>query len=77
MPQEGDGAPDEEASAVDRVTVAWALEQLPGEQREVVDLYYFQELKLREIAELLNIGLPLVKYRLRQGKQKLRELLQS
>ena len=77
MPQEGDGAPDEEASAVDRVTVAWALEQLPGEQREVVDLYYFQELKLREIAELLNIGLPLVKYRLRQGKQKRRELLQS
>ena len=38
-------------------------------------LYYFQELKLREIADTLQIGLPLVKYRLKQAKLKLAELL--
>ena len=43
--------------------------------REVFDLYYFRELKLRETAETLHISLPLVKYRLRRAKDRLQELL--
>ena len=49
--------------------------ELPPEQREVVILHYYQDLKQREIAEILEIGLPLVKYRLRQAKLRLGELI--
>ena len=41
----------------------------------MIDLYYFREMKLREIAAVLHIGLPLVKYRLRRAKGRLQELL--
>ena len=53
----------------------WVLEQLPDEFRQVIDLYYFQEMKLIEIASVLGIGLPLVKYRLKQGRIRLQYLL--
>lgn len=61
-------APDEEAAASTHLLLEWALDQLPAQQREVIILYYYQGLKLREIADVLKIGLPLVKYRLRQAK---------
>lgn len=51
------------------------LQKLPAELRDVLILYYFQDLKLREIADILQIGLPLVKYRLRQAKACMREML--
>ena len=51
--------------AVDKLTVEWAIQQLPDELKEVVILYYFQELKLAEIAKVTQTGLPLVKYRIR------------
>lgn len=62
---------------IHKVTIEWALEQLSDELREVIILYYFQELKLTEIASILQISLPLVKYRVRQAKMKLGELLQK
>lgn len=68
-------APDEEAAASTHLLLEWALDQLPAQQREVIILYYYQGLKLREIAEVLKIGLPLVKYRLRQAKLRLSELI--
>lgn len=61
---------------LNKLTIEWALKQLPDEMREVVILYYFQELKLTEIADILHIGLPLVKYRLKQAKKQLEKLLQ-
>lgn len=64
-------------SLVDKFTIEWALRQLPDEQREVIVLYYFQELKLREIAKILKVGLPLVKYRMRQAKIRLEKLLRK
>ena len=61
---------------LDRIAIESALKKLPEEQREAVILYYFSGLKLREIAETLGIKTPLVKYRLRQAKNVLRQLLQ-
>lgn len=61
--------------AAERVDMEHALAQLPEELREVLILYYFQDLKLREIAEVLQIGLPLVKYRIKKAKKELQELL--
>lgn len=49
------------------------LSRVSEEYREVMILYYFQQLKQREIANLLGIGLPLVKYRLRKGKEEMRK----
>ena len=58
-----------------RLDMEEALRRLPGEFREILILYYFQERKQREIADILGIGLPLVKYRLKQAKEQLGELL--
>ena len=52
-----------------RLDVYIALEQLPKELREVTILYFFQEVKQTEIARILGIGVPLVKYRLRRAKE--------
>lgn len=54
-----------------------ALMKLPVEFREILILHYFQDLKLREIAAILEIGLPLVKYRLAKAKEKLRIILEE
>lgn len=62
---------------INKLTIEWALKQLPDDWREVVILYYFQELKLAEIAKTLQIGLPLVKYRLRKARNQLEELLRN
>ena len=58
-----------------RLDVHRALDQLPPELREVTILYFFQELKQKEIARILGIGLPLVKYRIRRAKELLEQLL--
>ena len=58
-----------------RLDVHRALDQLPAELREVTILYFFQELKQKEIARILGIGLPLVKYRIRRAKELLEQLI--
>lgn len=64
-------------NVLNRIFMQQALEQLPDESCEVLMLYYFQELKLKEISEILQIGLPLVKYRLKQARKQLEELLRK
>ena len=58
-----------------RLDVHRALDQLPAELREVTILYFFQELKQKEIARILGISLPLVKYRIRRAKELLEQLI--
>lgn len=62
---------------LDKLAIQDALIELPGELREIVVLYYFQGLKLAEISDVLHIGLPLVKYRMKQAKLKLEDLLKE
>ena len=52
-----------------RLDVHMALEKLPPELREVSILFFFQEVKQKEIAKILGIGLPLVKYRIKRAKE--------
>lgn len=52
-----------------RMDVWMALEKLPQELKEVTILFFFQEVKQREIARILGIGLPLVKYRIKRAKE--------
>lgn len=66
---------EEPENVLDKILIEQVLKQLPDELSEIVTLYYFQELKLTEISDTLQIGLPLVKYRLRQARKQLAKLL--
>ena len=67
----------ETAKILNKITVEVALNSLPEELRQVIILYYFQQLKLTEISDTLQIGLPLVKYRIKQAKLRLEKLLRE
>ena len=42
----------------------------PEYKVQIYDLmYYFQDLKLKEVADIIGIGLPLVKYRIGKAKE--------
>lgn len=64
---------DQTADLEDRLMLEAAIRNLPEAYREVVVLHYYQGLKLRQVAQVLNIGLPLAKYRLKQAKELLRK----
>ncbi|MCM1144936.1 MAG: RNA polymerase sigma factor [Blautia sp.] len=63
------------ARVEEKVVIEAALERLPGELREIVILHYFQELGLKEAAKILQISLPLAKYRIRRAREMLGEWL--
>ena len=52
-----------------------ALEQLPGDQRRVIELAYFGGFSHRQIAQMLDLPAGTVKGRMRLGLAKLRLLL--
>jgi len=55
--------------------VARALARLPDEQQEVIALHLNGQLKLREIARLLEVPLTTVRGRYRHGIERLRSIL--
>ena len=60
---------------VDRQAVVAAIDGLPDEFREAVLLFYFEDLKYREIAEVLECPIGTVMSRLARGKVLLRQAL--
>lgn len=71
------GAEDTEINKEDQITLENAFKKLSDDLREVIILYYFQYFKVREIAQILNISVPLTKYRLHQAKKKLQNLIKE
>jgi RNA polymerase sigma factor for flagellar operon FliA len=59
----------------DRARLADAIEQLPERERLVVTLYYLEDLRLREIAELLKLSESRVSRLLSQAEQMLKQLI--
>lgn len=75
---------DSDAPAIDALIarersefVAVAVEKLPVIYREVLALRFEEEMKLEEIAEVLDAPLSTVKSRLRRGLENLREILDA
>ena len=56
-----------------RLDIEQAVDALPEALKETAILFFFQNLKQREIADLLEISIPLVKYRIREIKKILSE----
>lgn len=78
----GDGALVIDLKGIDDVrafdnaeAVRAAIDQLPWAQREVITLFFLQDLSLAEIALVLQIPVGTVKSRLHYGKQALRSIL--
>lgn len=59
------------------ILVRMALDSLPDEIRETAVLFFVQEQKQKDIARILGIGLPLVKYRIRRARELLSAYLKS
>ncbi|HMQ90166.1 MAG TPA: sigma-70 family RNA polymerase sigma factor, partial [Flavilitoribacter sp.] len=52
-----------------------ALQKIPADQREVILMKEYEDLKFREIAEILDVSVNTVKSRLYYGLNALRKLL--
>lgn len=59
----------------ERDAVRERLSSLTEAERQVLELYYYAELNLREISELIDVNLSTVKYRFYQAHRRLREKL--
>jgi len=57
--------------------VANALTQLPDHQREVVVLFYYEDMPQKDIAAILNIPIGTVKSRLSLGLKRLRTMIEA
>lgn len=54
-----------------------AIGELPYKYREVIALYYFEELSTKEITEMINENENTIKTRLSRGRKLLKELMQK
>lgn len=55
--------------------VVQALNKLPKKQKEVIILKYYEDLKIRDIAKILDEKVPTIKSRLKQGLERMRGYL--
>lgn len=61
-------------SAEDDADLSWALMKLEPDFREVIYLYYVEQMKVREIADVLGKNQNTVKTLLSRGREKLRQI---
>ena len=59
-----------------RMDIERAVDRLPEELKETAILFFFQELKQKDIAKLLDMNISLVKYRIGRAKKLLSEYLE-
>ena len=60
---------------VDRVALAWALQQLPADQRRAIVLYHLCDLTVSEVAFEVGVPAGTIKARLSRGRAALASLL--
>ena len=64
-----------QAGQMKKPVLSKAFDQLPNDQREVLELSYFKGLNHQEISDHLSLSLGTVKSRIRLGMDKLRRAL--
>ena len=67
----------ESISIEERISLRDSIQNLPVSLQMVIELYYYQGLKIKEISKILNISIPLVKYRLSQAKKYIRTTMEE
>lgn len=65
----------ESERTIESLYVRQTVEKLPSDIREVIIMYYFLDMKQREIADICGISLELVKYRLKKGKEMIKKYI--
>ena len=66
-----------ESFSEDAVAVNMEIARLPVKLREAVLLYYYQNMKIEEVADALGIGISSASERLKRAKEKLRTALKE
>ncbi|MED3550209.1 sigma-70 family RNA polymerase sigma factor [Cytobacillus praedii] len=61
----------------EQLIVAEAVFALPIKLREVIVLYYYNELSIIEISNIINTSASTIKYRLKTAKERLRKMLST
>jgi RNA polymerase sigma-70 factor (ECF subfamily) len=69
--------PSEGAESALSDEIAYALRQLPPEQREAFLLKHVEDLSYEQIAEMTGVGVSALKMRVKRGCERLRELLEG
>jgi RNA polymerase sigma-70 factor (ECF subfamily) len=59
-----------------RQALRHALDQLPADQREVIELHWFDGLSFAEVGEVVGASLSAVKVRAHRGYRRMRELIE-
>lgn len=66
---------DPNGQTVDRLTLQTYVDQLDQSYQEVLKLRFWEDMKVEDVAQELNISTPLVNYRLRAAKARLKSLV--
>ncbi len=67
---------EEDAGETDDELIKMAIDKLNDQQKELIKLYYYREMKIGEIASAMNIARGTVKSRLFTARQKLKEIIE-
>lgn len=70
-----DKAVDQIDRLLDRMQVMTALDGLEAEEREMIILRYYQDMRLKDIACVMDMPVSTVRYRLKQAESKLKDKL--
>lgn len=77
MAQNGKLSYDPLEDAAERMDMQMALDKLPDIYREIMKLHLLYNLQQIQIAEILNIKIHIVKYRIKKGKILLQKILRE
>ncbi|MBQ2973907.1 MAG: sigma-70 family RNA polymerase sigma factor [Clostridia bacterium] len=66
-----------ETAEIDTDDLSYALEKLPKKYNAVLHLFYYEDLSVEDIAEILKISQPNVRMLLTRARRKLKEIIEK